>query len=716
VNQTEKVSMTVAVISVFPGQGGGAVFFGGGLTGKTHHFVADYGAISGVPEEGEIWTVDGKWEKHPQHGLQVRIEKAQRTRPSGEFIVRYLAYNKAFKGIGIGVKKAERLWKAFGEELYTILTDGNLDKLSRVVTPMTAEKLVESWRRDVEDGEVLYLLVNYGLNIRLANKVKRVWGKESLQKIQENPYRMLAFAGWDKVDRMARSFGILEDDPRRQSAAVEACLYRRLEAKHTVTPHEIAVKEVSLILRAHDRAEAQAAIELAASRNAIAHHSVGYQPVGAAFMESVIADRFQAMIGGSTNSQLSLFSVGLKEIIANTIEGFARNHGITLNNEQKAGVKMAVSLPLSVLTGGAGVGKTTVLKVIHEICEQTGAVVRQMALSGRAAQRMREATGRDATTIAKFLREADDGKIDSQSEPLLIIDECSMLDLSLMYSVVRALPERARLLLVGDPYQLPPIGFGLVFQILTSSPNVPRVELTQVHRQAESTGIPQIAFEIRHGIMPQLLVYDRETPGMYFIESGGTEIVQLIKSVVGRRSKNNDTQILGITKRGNSGVLNINANFHAEHLASYKLAAKIRSVTREFAEGEPVIHLTNDYEKELWNGSLGVVEQAGIKASDDGDEARFLRCTFEGVEHEILECDFNNIDLAYAITVHKAQGSQFKKIVIPVTRSRLLDRTLIYTALTRGVEQVVFIGDRRAFNEAVVSPPSPSLRKVGFTM
>jgi exodeoxyribonuclease V alpha subunit len=329
---------------------------------------------------------------------------------------------------------------------------------------------------------------------------------------------------------------------------------------------------------------------------------------------------------------------------------------------------------------------------------------------------MREATGREATTIAKFLREADDGRIGPQSEPLLIIDECSMLDLSLMYSVVRALPERARILLVGDPYQLPPIGFGLVFQILAVSPNVPRVELTQVHRQAESTGIPQTAFEIRHGSVPRLPTYDREAPGVYFIESRGEEIVQLIKSVVGRRGKNDHTQILGITKRGNSGVLNINANFHAEHLASDKSAAKVRSVMREFAEGEPVIHLTNDYEKELWNGSLGVVEQAGIKASDDEDDARFLRCTFEGVEHEILECDFNNLDLAYAITVHKAQGSQFKKVVIPITRSRLLDRTLIYTALTRGVEQVVFIGDKRAFNEAVVSPPSPSLLNVGFTM
>ena len=165
---------------------------------------------------------------------------------------------------------------------------------------------------------------------------------------------------------------------------------------------------------------------------------------------------------------------------------------------------MAVHHPLSVLTGGAGTGKTTVLQVIHDIAEQVGVPVLQMALSGRAAQRLREATGRAASTIAAFLRAAAQGSVHPASEPLIIIDESSMLDLPLMYSLVRALPARARLLLVGDPYQLPPIGFGLIFHVLAASPSVPRVELVEVHRQAQSSGIPQIAREIRHGIVPSL--------------------------------------------------------------------------------------------------------------------------------------------------------------------------------------------------------------------
>lgn len=714
----EQISVMVAITFVSPGVGGGAVFFGKDNKGKNYHFVADNGSIARVPEGGEIWKVKGSWELHPKHGIQVRVDHALHAKPLGEFIIHYLAYNRAFKGIGVGVKKAERLWHIFGEELYSILAEGNVDKLSKVLTPVTAAKLVEAWKIESEDGEILYLLANYGLDLRLGTKVLSVWGKESVQKIQENPYRMLAFAGWDKVDRMARSFGLLDNDPRRKTAAVEAYLYRRLEAKHTVTPHEIAVRGVSYILRESGKSAAQEAINCALSDNAVTQNNDGYQPFGAAFMESVIADRFREMIGRSPNPQYNLFTNNLNSAIEDTVKAFEQNNGITINDQQRAGILMAINLPLSVLTGGAGVGKTTVLRIIHQICEQLGITVKQMALSGRAAQRMREATGREATTIAKFLREAADGKVNSHIECLIIIDESSMLDLSLMYSIVRVLPEKARLLFVGDPYQLPPIGFGLVFQILVASSKVPRVELTKVHRQAQSTGIPQIAFEIRHGVVPQVPVYEGAESGVYFVESADAEIVESIKFVASQMNELGETQILGITKRGNSGVFNINASFHAQHLTTKESPAKIKTVTKELVEGEPVIHLTNDYEKELWNGSLGVITHISQDnfIGNSKKEARSIFCNFDGIEHKIPESDLNNIDLAYAITVHKAQGSQFKRIIVPVSKSRLLDRTLLYTALTRGIEQVVFIGNKEAFDQAIISPPLVNNRNVGFSI
>jgi exodeoxyribonuclease V alpha subunit len=329
-----------------------------------------------------------------------------------------------------------------------------------------------------------------------------------------------------------------------------------------------------------------------------------------------------------------------------------------------------------------------------------------MALSGRAAQRIREATGRAASTIAAFLRAAEQGRVDPESEPLVVIDESSMLDLPLMYSVVRALPARARLLLVGDPYQLPPIGFGLVFQVLVASPNVPRVELLEVHRQARSSGIPQIAHEIRHGVVPPLPAFAGLPTGVSFIEAGDVDVMDHIFGVLTACSGYDDAQILGVTKRGASGVGNINSMLHAT--AS---AMKPKMEGWGFAEGDPIIYLENDYRRDLWNGSLGRIE--GVLNSNG---KRSLLCSFDGARQEISEEDFHRIDLAYAITVHKAQGSQFKRAIVPVVRSRLLDRTLIYTALTRAMERVVFIGDRDAFNAAIIAPPRSHQRQVGFSI
>lgn len=713
-----KVSVTVAVAYVFPGLSGGAVFFGKDAEGESYHFVADYSTISGAPEDGEIWTVEGMWERHPRHGLQVRVKSALRVKPSGVFIIHYLTHNKAFRGIGIGIRKAQRLWEEFGEELYKLLSVGDVRQLSTVITPSAAVKLVEVWNKNAEEGEILQLLADCGLDLRLANKVRSVWGREAVEKVRGNPYRMLAFASWNKVDRAARSLGIMRNDPRRQVAAVEGYLYRRLDAKHTVTPHENAVRGISFNIGTCDSAEAQAAIERALSEHAITEHDGGYQPFGASFMERFVAERFRSMINGSTSKQGSLFSGGLESVVADATRKFEEENGIKLNAEQAAGVKVAVDMPLSVLTGGAGVGKTTVLKVIHEVCERTGIIIRQMALSGRAAQRMREATGREATTIAKFLSEANQGKIECLSELLVIIDECSMLDLSLLYSIVRVLPPHTRLLLVGDPYQLPPIGFGLIFHVLARSPNVPNVELLEVHRQAESTGIPQVAYSIRHGLVPRLPSFGGAAPGVYFVEANGAAIPEQLLQVIEELHGCENMQILGVTKRGSSGVENINSMLHNIHLMSANPPPK-KLAGWDFAEGDPVIYLANDYERELWNGTLGRVEKVrGVTAPSSGKVPSncSLLCDFDGVKHELTESDLHKLALAYAVTVHKAQGSQFRRIVMPVSRSRLFDRTLVYTALTRGIEQVVFVGERRAFEEAVVAPPSASQRQVGFVL
>lgn len=711
-SESAATTKTVIVTSVYPGPLRGAVVFGKAADGGRHKFLANGGKLFRDPLEGEIWTFHGRMYSHPKYGEQMHVESGIIDRPSGKLITNFLVNNPAFTDVSIGEKKAERLWNKFGEELNSILAAGDVERLSFILTKETGAKLVEAWKGVAEEAEVISFMAHYGFDSRLANKVRRVWPQDTLRKMQDNPYRMLAFASWKKVDSMALSLGVAEDDTRRLVAAVEAVLYQRLVAKHTVTPRNAVIAGVLAVLRTRSRQKVQVALHHAQQEYAVATCEGGYQPLGAAVMEKVVATRLRSML--TLAQQPTLFSACLKPIIEETVERFEVKQGIHLNTEQKAAVEMAVSRPLSVLTGGAGVGKTTVLRVVHEVCERVGVAITQMALSGRAAQRMREASGRDASTIAKFLRSAGEGYRENTSgDSLFIIDEASMIDLPLMYSIVRVLPSNARLLLIGDPYQLPPIGFGLTFQILATSSRVPRVELVEVHRQALSTGIPQIAHQIRNGVVPDLPPFAGAATGVSFIDYPHDQIMDGIDAIMEYLEPLSDVQILGITKRGASGIRNINRTFHSIHSGSKKTLEG-----RELAEGDPIIYLVNDYKNELWNGSLGrVVDVQDNPANSGGNRlAQTLICDFEGTRREVTEEHFENVDLAYAITVHKAQGSQFGRVVIPIVESRLLDRTLIYTALTRGIKQVVFVGDRAAFDHAIKAAPRAHERMVGFSV
>ncbi|MGA2077303.1 MAG: AAA family ATPase [Terriglobia bacterium] len=635
-----RISAVATITTVYPGPRGGAIFLGRDAAGKRLRFVAGSNHICRAPVVGETWSLTGEVRGHPQYGNQVYVEQASLIQPRGQLIIDFLGGHPAFDGLGIGEAKATRLWKNFGSDLYEILSRGDLEKLTYVLSEDSAQRVVEAWQAVAEEADLISFLDARGFEARLADKVRKIWPGDALTKLKENPYRMLAFASWEKVDRAARALGVTHDDPRRQVAAVEACLYKRLDAKHTVTPGVMLLDGVCLELGTRSIGVAQAAVNRALGEQAIVASGDGYQPLGAAAMEKTITNYLRELLAGAPGPERNLFSHNIPHIVAEAIASFEKDTGLRLNAGQRHGVEMALHHPLSVLTGGAGTGKTTVLQVIHRVAEQVAVPVVQMALSGRAAQRLREASGRPASTIAAFLLAADQGSVNPESEPLVIIDESSMLDLPLIYSIVRALPARARLLLVGDPYQLPPIGFGLVFPVLATSPSIPKVELVEVHRQAQSTGIPQVARDIRHGIVPSLPSFDGLSAGVSFIEAG--DVMDQILAVLAEWRGCEDTQILGVTKRGASGTRSINATLHA--IAS---ATKPKLEGWGFSEGDPIIYLVNDYEKGLWNGSLGRID--GVLNSNG---RQTVLCSLDGVRHEITEEDFHRIDLAYAITVH----------------------------------------------------------------
>ena len=423
-------------------------------------------------------------------------------------------------------------------------------------------------------------------------------------------------------------------------------------------------------------------------------------------MEKFLSLRFQNLMESGARRDCSR---GNTAPIENDIVSFERANGISLNQEQRSAVQMAVTHRFSVLHGGAGVGKTTVLKAVCTAVEAMGGRVIQMALAGRAAQRMREATGREAFTIAAVLNQIKQRRLVFGDDDLVVIDESSMLDVILVYRLMRALPERVRLLLVGDPFQLPPIGPGLVFHILAQSRSVPQQELTQVHRHAAGSGIPAIANEIRHGRTPSFASFNGPARGVALIEVASRRITRTVLEVMRALAVCGELQILCATKRGDAGAETLNSAIHK------LVGADDPSLPGwGFAETEPVIHLVNDYERELFNGSLGRVRRIVVDPSGNGAIRNSIDCDFDGVMHRFNDDSLDRIELAHAITVHKAQGSQFRRVIIPIVRSRLLDRTLVYTALTRAVDQVVFVGDRQTLVTAIQAPPQSQRRQVGF--
>jgi len=702
--------ITMLVVSVFPGPRGGAVFFGKDQSGNRVRAVADQSHICRPPQRGETWRIQGTFARHPQFGDQLHVERACPVKPDGRVVAHYITNHPAFRGIGIGAAKVAQLRKTFGDGLVTLLDQGDIEKLSQVLGGECAGNLIQRWHENAKEAGVIAFLDAYGADVRLASKALRYWPDRTLEKLQENPYRLLFLAGWPTVDRIASSLGLRWDDQRRLVAAVESVVYARLHSeKDTRIDSEALHAGVLALLGHRDPAAARRAIELAAAERTIVGDEIdGYQAFGCAVMERFLSSRFQTLIASGGRQDARRESSAL---IEDDIVSFERANDISLNPEQHSAVKMAVEQSFSLVQGGAGVGKTTVLKAICAAVEARGGRVIQMALAGRAAQRIREATGRDAFTITGVLNRIKQGRLALGIDDLVVIDESSMLDVILVYRLMRALPEHARLLLVGDPFQLPPIGPGLIFHVVASSARVPQQELTQVHRQSAGSGIPAIANEIRRGRVPAFTFFDGPTPGVALIEAASPHISRTVIDIMQSLAVCGEVQVLGVTKRGDAGTETINSAIHKLVAADHPFLPGWG-----FAETEPVIHLVNDYDRDLFNGSLGRIRRILPSLAEGGPARQAIECEFDGVLHRFAEDSLDRIELAHAITVHKAQGSQFRRVIIPVVHSRLLDRTLVYTALTRAVDQVVFVGDRRALVAAIEAPPRSQQRQVGFRL
>lgn len=676
---------------------GGSIFSGTIQDGSRHRFVSSNTAMPRTPIPGEIWEITGTIKNHPKHGEQVTTQKALLMRPSGRLITNLLIKSTFFPGIGKA--KAEKLWDRFGEELYNLLDNQISSTLETELDKDLTKSLLDGWQKTKLESEIYRWLDRYAVPISMASKILNIYGNQTIKKLEENPYRLLAFSNWKQADAVGCSMGIDKEDPRRLITAADAVVYQRLAYSHTLTSEDQFVESLKKLLNCSYEV-AQKALQYALKASALVRTDGKLQGLGPASMEEYIAVMALKMTTGEfLAAQATLRAKINEECLRAVFKEIATVEGFKLNSAQKEAVKMASSAPISVLTGGAGVGKTTVLKAIHLACQKTGCHIFQMALSGRAATRMTEATECPATTIMKFLNSVDQGKIELDREPLIVIDESSMVDLPTMYKIMRRMKPGCRLLLVGDPAQLPPIGFGLVFHEFSKSLKIPKIELTEIHRQAASTGIPTVSTSIKNGTPPELGEYEGKRPGVTFIDVNKDDAIERLLDIVNDLGGIHESRIIGAIKGGPAGIKTINKVFH-------ELLSPGKPEIAGFAEGEPVIWTENNYELGLMNGSLGTVISTSIKNS--------INVIFEGDNKDIPSQEFGVMEHAYAITCHKSQGSQFKRVIIPIYSNKLLDRTLLYTAVTRAQEQVVLIGDRDAFEAAIKAPPNPSLRETGL--
>ena len=638
----------------------------------------------------------------PGAAARAAVEAPMPRRPGA--LAAYIAEDRDFRGIGPA--KAAALATAFGDGLRDAL-DRKHPEVTAILGEETATNAFAAYELKSPEIELLDWLESRGVasavGARTAIRIARCWGHDGIDALKDNPYLLASFLPWPATDRVCRALGVAPDDPRRAVAAVEATLYRRLDRNHTWTSRASAEAGAAKLLTgvaAPDGGPAGPwAVESAVEAGGVEPFEDGVQPMGAAAMEAFLAEELARFAGEAPASDLALPPLAGDEI-GHAVAAYERGGPHRLTDPQKAAIAGAFRHRLTVLGGYAGSGKTTSLRGICEVAERFGRDTVLIALSGRAAQRMAQSAGRPAMTIARFLRETSgDAGARLHAGNIVIVDEASMVDLPLLWQVVRRIGD-ASLVLVGDPAQLPPIGFGLTFHVLIEHPAIPKTVLDRVMRQSAETGIPVVAEAIRNGRRPELGPFRGLTPGVTFIDAAPEEAFDAIFDAGARLAKDGlhrgDAQIIAPVNAGPAGILAINRRFHELRMQGSAHTHRLVPGRADIAEGDPVIWTRNDYERDLMNGSTGRI----VEAHRDHATA-----VIDGQEHRLGAADAGNIELAYAISVHKAQGSQWPLVIVPVYRSRILDRTLIYTAATRASEQVVFVGDRNVFDAAVATAP-----------
>ena len=678
---------------------------------------------------GESLRLTGRWGSHPKYGKQFQVDSFTTVLPATiQGIRRYLG-----SGLikGIGPMMAERMVAHFGVEILTIIEEqpGRLIEVHGL-GPKRTQRIADAWEEQKAIKEVMVFLSGIGVSTSLAVRIYKAYADDAISVVRSEPYRLASEVwgiGFKTADTIAQAVGIPHDSPERIKAGLQYTLSQAADNGHCYLPEPDLVGEATKILQVDRELIGPCLHELAAEEGVVreqlpASDDPTRSPVPAVYL--VPFHRAERSLAGGL---LDLLNSSQERLPAFTgvdwhkaLGWLQARTGQDLAPGQQEAVQLALASKVAVLTGGPGCGKSFTVRSVVELATAKKATVVLVAPTGRAAKRLAELTGHDASTVHRLLELQPGGepKYDRDhplDADLVVVDECSMMDVILANKLIKAIPDGAHLLLVGDVDQLPSVGAGEVLRDLLAAERIPRVRLTQIFRQAQQSGIVVNAHRINHGQPPRLSDFrdfywftcdPAEDSGLHPAE----ETAKLVVDIVARRipakfglDPLRDVQVLTPMHRGPAGAGSLNAVLQQALSPHSDELEEKRYGDRVFRAGDKVIQLRNNYTKGkagIFNGTIGTVTSLSLQEQT---------LTVLTDEDEHIDYDFAELDElahAYAITIHRSQGSEYPAVVIPLTTSSwmMLQRNLLYTGITRAKQLIVLVGSRRALAQAIRTP------------
>ena len=678
--------------------------------------------------EGVTYEFQGEWSVHSKFGHQFKAEIAFEVQPSTKEGLRAYLQSSFFPGIGPVI--AERIVNHFGDNIIDILnTDSNQLLKVKGISPPKLIAIKAAWEQNKEINEIMMFLQQFGISTLFAAKIYEFYGKNCVSQILTNPYRLavdISGVGFTLADKIALKAGFAEDSPERIKACINYILEQGTMDGHCyLMTNQISIRSTEL-LKVNIKDKVQQLLDSLEKSNEIKtlvvpNEDKRYYSRKIFFNESYCAEKVHSLLDNDINIKINekLFD--------------SADDKIKLSDEQINAVKGVLTHGISILTGGPGVGKTQTTKKIVNVLHSLGKNVILAAPTGRASQRMTELIGAEASTVHRLLAwdHLNGGFLKNEANPIvadfIIIDESSMLDINLASSLLKATQNDTQVLFIGDPDQLPPVGPGDFFRDLMESGVVPVYRLNKIFRQGKESLIIKYAHEINSGVNPSietpLLTPEVWTDGSdcCFVDSGmpephksgkdypkwsslryGLEItdmlIKLYTDIMPKYlGKEKETQILIPMNIGDMGTIRINSliqnivNPHEKNKGEIKLKEKL------FRTTDKVIQTKNNYDLGVFNGDIGRIIDI------DSAKSELIVKFSEDREVSYKKSEIFELDLAYAISIHKSQGSEFDCVIIPITSHhyRMLYRNLIYTGLTRAKKYAVFIGQRKSLEIAV---------------